>query len=110
MSATFLFTYLQYDAVRKGGVTMAKKKSRPSPEIVAHVQALVCSEGGYGVQLVAAAVAVKGDARQRGPGVLFRVPGSMTEQQRIELSNTITNHVPEITRVLIEIECTPNPL
>jgi hypothetical protein len=77
---------------------------RTDTEVLAHVHSVVVLHGCEALALTPPAVAVKGDNRQRGPGVIIRFPDNMPTFRRMEVATIIGNTVPEVCRVLAE-EC-----
>ena len=72
-------------------------------EILEKVRAVVepfdCVVTGLGPD----SVGVKGDARFYGPSVYVKFPKDMDWEKISEVSTSITNNVPEISRVLMDV-------
>lgn len=73
-------------------------------DLLAEVQTLVGPFGAVATALGYNSVAVMGDARFYGPTVIVKFPPSMSIEACGLLSTRITNEIPGIARVLMEIE------
>lgn len=83
----------------------AKRKAKTAARIAliekidTVVRPLNCRVVGFGPS----AVGVQGDARTYGIAVILRFPSDATIMQINEVSTQVTNHVREVTRVLMDI-------
>lgn len=72
-------------------------------DILVRVNAVIARYGCVATDLGPDTVGVKGDNRFCGPAVFVRFPRDMPQNEIATISTTITNSVPEIGRVLMEI-------
>ncbi len=82
---------------------MQERTRRTDDLILDHVQSIISEFGWTVVELQIDSVAVKGDARQYGPTVVVRVTFDTPGERISEIATMLTNQVPELTRVLVEI-------
>ncbi|MEX0916908.1 MAG: hypothetical protein WDZ90_00045 [Candidatus Paceibacterota bacterium] len=72
--------------------------------LLARVNELIEDRGCIATELGPDSVGVQGDARVLGPSVYVRFPQGASDELIREVSADITNRVPRITRVLMEID------